>query len=226
MTAIAIFVKTPGYSPVKSRLAHSVGRHLAETCHLLSAEAVATVARKAQLGPVYWAVAEPEARESELWKDLPVLLQPAGDLGTRMQVIHDELIRRHDRGLLLGADLPQTDRESLHTAHAWLADKNRRGVIGPAADGGFWLVGANVSLPRAQWLAPQYGGDKVLQQFLDVAQGDLDWQQLEKRTDLDRIGDVSRVIEQLRNLSQPHPAQQRLLDWLLEHFSNQNSHPP
>ncbi|MEE4295330.1 MAG: DUF2064 domain-containing protein [Wenzhouxiangella sp.] len=226
MTAIAIFVKTPGYSPVKSRLAQTVGQHLAETCHLMSAKAVAAVAESAGLGPVYWAVAESEAVGSATWKDLPILLQPPGDLGTRMQAIHDELVRRHDRALLLGADLPQIDRGSLQTADAWLDGRHSRGVIGPADDGGFWLVGANTPLPSQQWEAPQYGSQNVLERFLDAAGEGLDWQRLAARTDLDRIEDVSRVIEQLRNLSHPHPVQQRLLDWLVNHLSNQDLHQP
>lgn len=226
MTAIAIFVKTPGYSPVKSRLARSVGRNVAETCHLLSAQAVAAVAQSARLGPVYWAVAETEAGGSEFWKDLPVLLQPAGSLGTRMQAIHDELIRRHQRAVLLGADLPQIDRDALQTTGAWLDGENNRGMIGPADDGGFWLVGANTHLSSQQWLAPQYGGHDVLRQFLDANGAGPDWQQLEIRTDLDRIEDVPGVIAQLRNLSHPHPAQQRLLDWLLKQLSDQSSHQP
>ncbi|HCO24225.1 MAG TPA: hypothetical protein DIT97_14715, partial [Gimesia maris] len=41
--AIAVFVKTPGYSPLKTRLAQSVGTVQAEQFHILSAKAVAAV---------------------------------------------------------------------------------------------------------------------------------------------------------------------------------------
>jgi glycosyltransferase A (GT-A) superfamily protein (DUF2064 family) len=112
----------------------------------------------------------------------------------------------------------------LHIAHIWLRSDKPRGVIGPADDGCFWLVGANASLSGRQWLAPQYGGADVLRAFLHAAAGEQDWHHLETRTDLDRIEDVGAVTEQLRNLAHRHAAQQRLLDWLIHHF-HQDSNP-
>jgi hypothetical protein len=45
---IAIFVKTPGHSPLKTRLAAGIGIDAAREFHMLAAQAVAAVARKAQ----------------------------------------------------------------------------------------------------------------------------------------------------------------------------------
>ncbi|MFP4208779.1 MAG: DUF2064 domain-containing protein [Wenzhouxiangella sp.] len=215
MTAIAIFVKTPGLSPVKSRLAATIGRELAEACHLRSARTVAAVARSAGVGPVYWAVAEQEADGHSLWQDLPVLVQPGGDLGSRMNAIHDRLVADHGCGVLLGADLPQLDAAALHMAERWLNHASGRGVIGPASDGGFWLVGANRCLPAVAWQAPDYGRGAVLQRFVEALGDDLDWQQLAACCDLDRIEDLPAVMAELKNLVCPHPAQRRLLDWLV-----------
>ncbi|HMA98563.1 MAG TPA: DUF2064 domain-containing protein [Wenzhouxiangella sp.] len=218
MTAIAIFVKTPGFSPVKSRLAAAVGTDLAEACHLRCARTVAAVARSAAVGPVYWAVAEPAALEQDNWSDLPVLTQPKGGLGVRMKSIQDELIRRHGRGLLLGADLPQVNAASLRTAHNWLAGLSKRGVIGPATDGGFWLVGANSLLPAAVWNEPIYGKNNALRSFLAGSADRLDWQQLATFSDLDLLEDVPAVVSELENLPHTHPEQLRLLDWLSKHL--------
>lgn len=219
MTAIAIFVKTPGFSPVKSRLAASVGADLAEACHLRCARAVAAVAQSAAIGPVYWAVAEPAASQQAYWDDLPVLTQPEGGLGVRMQGIQNELIRRHGQGVLLGADLPQVADASLRAADAWLAGSGQRGVIGPATDGGFWLVGANAQLPATVWNQPIYGENNARRSFLAAAADRLDWQQLETFSDLDLLEDVPAVLEQLESLPRPHPEQLRLLDWLSENLT-------
>lgn len=62
ITAIAIFVKTPGLSPVKTRLAATLGKMVVEAFHLQAAHTVAAVL--SQLAPaarVYFAVAEAEA---------------------------------------------------------------------------------------------------------------------------------------------------------------------
>ena len=45
--AIAIFVKTPGLSPVKTRLAVKLGQKVAEEFHLTSAQAVAETVQTA-----------------------------------------------------------------------------------------------------------------------------------------------------------------------------------
>lgn len=214
MTAVAIFVKTPGLSPVKSRLAQSVGVALAETCHLRCARMVAAVALAAEIGPVYWAVAEESARGHPLWQDLPVLVQPEGTLGTRMQAIHDILVRHHGSGILLGADLPQLEKSALQAAARWLEEAADRGVIGPATDGGFWLIGANRSLPGTLWRSPAYGTGAVLDQMRAAIDQTLDWQWLAACTDLDSIEDLPDVMAQLNTLSCPHPDQHRLLDWL------------
>lgn len=214
MTAIAIFVKTPGLSAVKSRLAASVGVALAEDCHLHCARAVAAVALATGIGPVYWAVAEEAARRDPVWQDLPVLVQPQGGLGTRMQTIHDILIRQHGRAILLGADLPQVESSALQKAGQWLEGAADRGVIGPASDGGFWLIGANRSLPGTLWQSPSYGTGAVLEQMRAAIDRTLDWHCLATRTDLDSIEDLPGVMTELKTLACPHPDQHHLLDWL------------
>ncbi|MFN2335142.1 MAG: DUF2064 domain-containing protein [Wenzhouxiangellaceae bacterium] len=214
MTAIAIFVKTPGLSAVKSRLARTVGTRTAELCHLRCTQAVAAIAEAARIGPVYWAIAEDQARGHHLWRHRPVLVQPKGCLGTRMQAVHNVLVQRHQRGLLIGADLPQLEAGDLQRAASWLEQADPRGVIGPATDGGFWLVGANRSLPGVIWRRPEYGGATVFDHFLKAAGDSLHWHQLAARTDLDQIEDVANVVSELRALRCPHEDQRRLINWL------------
>ena len=76
--AIALFVKTPGLSPVKTRLAVKLGTDAAEAFHLASAQAVKAVATAAsQLADIqcYYAVAEAQAVHHADWQDLPCLWQ-------------------------------------------------------------------------------------------------------------------------------------------------------
>lgn len=216
MTAIAIFVKTPGLSPIKTRLAADVGPTLAVECHLRCARSVAAVARAAAIGPVYWAVAEAEGAQYPAWQGLPILVQRGFGLGERMQSIHDELIRRHGRAMLLGADLPQLDSADLVTASARLREPGPQVVIGPAGDGGFWLIAANRALPATVWRAPDYACADVMQRFVAAAGDTSHWTRLAVRTDLDRAGDLAAVIDELRRLRSPHELQAQLVEWLAE----------
>lgn len=226
MTAIAIFVKTPGLSPVKSRLASGVGRQSAEECHRRCARAVAAVAHAAGIGPVYWAVAETAGMDHPLWQDLPRILQPEGNLGQRMQTVHDTLLQRHGRAVLLGADLPQLTAAPLQHSHAWLEEAPDRGVLGPSRDGGFWLVGGNRPLDPRTWQAPQYGHGPVLKQFVAASGPGIHWKMLAEQTDLDEATDLSTVARELAGLDRPHSAQRSLLHWLASISGSKPDSPP
>ncbi len=215
MTAVAIFVKTPGHSPLKTRLAASTGAAWAEHWHRLAASAVAAAAVEAAIGPVLWAVAEAEASEHPLWSKLPVIQQPRGGLGTRMQSIHDRLVRDHGSALLLGADAPQLDPTCLFQAAAWLQESSApRLCLGPAADGGFWTFGSNCPIPLPCWTGVDYSRPDTALDFQAALTGLGEWLVLPPLTDLDEFADLPAVLAELRRLPGALPAQRALLAWL------------
>lgn len=214
MTAIAIFVKTPGHSAVKTRLAKAVGADAAERFYMMSAHIVGAVAVNAAIGPVYWAVAEPEAAGEKCWSNLPVLAQGAGGLGERMSRVHAQLFERHGAGILLGADTAQIEAGQLQAASRWLSDRERRLAVGPAADGGFWLFGANSTVEPARWTSVPYSRSDTLSLFQDALHGYGLWLTLNMLTDVDRAEDIPSVAADLRSLSDPLPEQAALADEL------------
>jgi len=214
---IAIFVKTPSLSPVKTRLWPDLGRACSEALYLISAEAVASVAetaqRHARLQP-YWAVAEAAALHGDAWIDLPHLPQGAGSLGERMAQVYRMLRLRHHGAILIGADTPQLVPAALERAADWLACVESRLVIGRALDGGFWLFGGNVALPDRAWQRARYSSAETAEQFVAAMQGYGRWLQLETLRDIDTASDLPDVQVHLSRLDTPTAAQQRLADWL------------
>ena len=214
---VAIFVKTPSLSPVKSRLWPGLGRRCSEALYLLSAESVASVAQSAQqradVQP-YWAVAEAAAMHSDAWVDLPHLAQGRGSLGERMAQVYRMLRERHRGAILIGADAPQLLPEALQRAADWLASDESRLVIGRARDGGFWLFGGNVALPDRAWLSIPYSTPDTGDRFVAAMHGYGRWLQLETLRDIDTATDLPDVHAHLAQLSARTGAQQRLLDWL------------
>ena len=99
---IAIFVKTPGYSPVKSRLAAECGRAYAEAWYLRAAAAVASVARttaadaKASASTGRWR--SPPRSKAVRGPAFPMLGQGEGGLGERMARVHARAGRGARRG--------------------------------------------------------------------------------------------------------------------------------
>jgi uncharacterized protein len=221
---IGIFVKTPGHSALKTRLAATVGHRYAQDWYLQAARAVAATAtaaaarasrtRGAGTLAVYWAVAEPAPQVRSAWPDLPLVEQGDGGLGDRMARVHAELLRRHDFALLIGADVPQLDPDWLVEAARWLADAEARHVLGPARDGGFWLFGSNRRLPLEAWLRPSYGGAEAASMLIEALEGTGRWHHLPVLTDLDHAEDLETMLEALAALTDPLPEQSGLYHWM------------
>ena len=76
--ALVVFVKTPGLSPIKTRLAKGIGRENANIFFVKSVRAVESIAHKiyknneADCQP-HWAIAENNGLTHELWKKFPQL---------------------------------------------------------------------------------------------------------------------------------------------------------
>ncbi len=216
---LAIFVKTPALSPIKTRLANAIGVADAETFHRRSADAVASVALQAQGrggAHAHWAIAEHDALQSDVWAGLPTLAQGEGGLGERMRCVYQQLLSRHGFAILLGADSPQLCARALLTAAEWLASPLPRLVVGPASDGGFWLFGGNVALPDAAWTTPTYSHDNTRREFVDAMADFGQWLQLETLSDVDRVTDLPQVHAALEALPQPTPEQRALTQWLAQ----------
>lgn len=216
---VAIFVKTPSLSPVKTRLWPGIGRRLAEALYLTSAEAVASVAQQARCDlsvDAYWAVAENAALPTDAWIDLPHLPQGDGSLGQRMAHVYRLMRQRHHAAILIGADAPQLRVEALRQAAEWLSSIESRLVIGRAEDGGFWLFGANAPLLDHAWTSVRYSESDTAMQFVNAMQAAGKWLELERLRDIDTADDIPPVMASLDALSSPTPAQTRLLRWLEE----------
>lgn len=211
MTAIAIFVKTPERSPLKTRLAATVGAGLATRLYTHCAAAVAEAALEAASGAVYWATAEPIRDVAGRWPDLPLLEQGNGSLGERMHHVLDQLVRRHGSGLLLGADAPQIDPTILNRAADWLQRKSASGAIGPAADGGFWTFGANHLPGLFRWTRVSYSHPDTLREFRKSLGNATKWLELPTLTDLDTANDMAQVAKELSALPHPLPRQNELM---------------
>jgi len=210
--AIAIFVKTPGLSPIKTRLARHIGRRVAEQWHRRAA-ACAGISAKATNLPVYWAVAETDGLQHPLWKGLPRIVQGEGGLGARMARVHTEIVQRHGAGILIGADLPQIEPRHLEAAASWLDAPDARHVLGPARDGGFWLFGANRAMPTATWESVAYSQNDTAQRFIAAVDAPC-WELLEPMTDLDRADDLPSVRDELDSVTNPSPEQRALARWI------------
>lgn len=223
-TGLAIFVKTPGHSPIKTRLAATMGESAATEFHCRSARAVADVAQAAGscLEP-YWAVAECAALDSPLWHQLPKLWQGDGSLGERLHHVYAELRIHHECVLLIGADAPQITPGLLRQAIGTLQGEAQF-VLGEACDGGFWLFGGRAPISRDTWCCVRYSQADTCIQLRDALHLQEASGALPTLADVDTAHDLSSLAESLSSLSRPLPAQRTLMRWLIERGAG-DAHP-
>ncbi|HYZ63310.1 MAG TPA: DUF2064 domain-containing protein [Acetobacteraceae bacterium] len=216
MTAVAIFVKTPGLTPVKTRLARGIGAAAATEFHVRAASCVAAVARAAMpdVHP-YWAVAEQAGIRDPLWAALPSVWQGEGKLGARLHQVYSGLLRRHGAVLLIGADAPQVTPGLLsHVAHA--LQRGAPCTMGPASDGGFWLFGGRAPVPELVWNSVAYSRQDTGAQLLAALRPFAEVSICSALSDADRPEDLPGLLAALSELAEPLPEQASLAVWLRE----------
>lgn len=115
-------------------------------------------------------------------------LQSGADLGARMQAAFQEAFDAgYARVALIGSDLYDLQTEDLETAFHHL--KSREAVIGPAADGGYYLLGLTRMVPEL-FANKRWGTETVLEDTLKDLKG-MDVARLEVRNDVDRYEDIA-----------------------------------
>ncbi len=218
---LAIFVKTPGYSPLKTRLAAGIGT-ASESWYGLAVDAVKSVALQAQIKcgiNAYWAVAETDAMQNPLWQSLPRLAQAEdqqSELGERMGRVMRMLIRQHGFGLLIGADAPQICADDIAAAASFLNHEQLRIVLGPASDGGFWCVGSNHQLPIALWQSVTYSQANTYRDFVLAFSPHVEILNLRILSDVDEATDLAQCHREMQKLEHPTLEQLTLLEAFYE----------
>ena len=213
--ALAIFVKTPGLSPVKTRLAAVIGVEQAIRFHSLAALATAAVVRSCEPDLIaYWAVAESIEATRAAWPDFAQTAQGEGGLGERLHHVYDDLQRRHGGVLLIGADSPQLTPGLLRHAIDALHDTKHAFVLGPAADGGFWLFGGRQPVPSSVWRAVRYSRSHTAAELREALMPFGVMATLPELRDVDQTEDLRPLAESLGAMRDLEPAQRELAIWL------------
>jgi rSAM/selenodomain-associated transferase 1 len=161
---LIIMAKAPVAGRVKTRLASEKG--LATAVRFARHRVAALVQRVGR--DTRWsttlAVLPDSATRSRAWpRGVPLLPQGGGDLGQRMQ----RLLGRGPPGpvVIVGTDIPDVTRTHIAAAFALLGRHDA--VLGPAEDGGYWLMGMRrrPRIPRAfagvRWSGPHALGDTL-----------------------------------------------------------------
>lgn len=157
-------VKAPEAGRVKTRLARDIGVVGATSFYRHASSAIVGRLGADPRWQTVLAVAPDTAIRARYWP-APMLrrAQGHGDLGRRMQALFDRL--PPGPVVIVGSDCPTIRRDDIAAAFSALGGADA--VLGPASDGGYWLVGewrspkALPAFPGVRWSSESTLADTV-----------------------------------------------------------------
>ncbi|CAA0172387.1 TIGR04282 family arsenosugar biosynthesis glycosyltransferase [Tenacibaculum maritimum] len=143
---LLIFTRNPELGKVKTRLAKAVGNETALTIYKFLLDKTKKVTQNLNCDKaVYYSV---QVRNHDIWekKNYQKKLQKGEDLGIRMHNAFQEAFENnYEKVLIIGSDL--YDLTPNHIYEAFDKLNSNEVVIGPAKDGGYYLLGMKKLIP-------------------------------------------------------------------------------
>ncbi len=197
---IMIFGRYPVAGKAKTRLIPALGPEGAAWLHRLMTEHVVAMARSAvrkkgrrKTGIIFCCTGAPlKAFRAWMGLDLTYLSQPSGDLGARMLwAFKTALGKGAGAVIVIGSDLPDLTGDIIGQAFKCLGNNDI--VLGPAADGGYYLLGMKALHPEV-FTGIDWGTEHVRRQTCHRIKGlGIDLAELPLLRDVDRPDDLSRL---------------------------------
>ena len=185
--ALIIFTKNPEIGKVKTRLAKSVGDESALDIYKFLVHHTKEITKDLKVDKyVYYSE---NIHKDDIWNPdiFRKKLQSGKDLGERMNNAFSEIFAMgYKMAIIIGSDMFDMETEDLGTAFDTL--ESHRFVIGPAADGGYYLLGMKEPYPKL-FQNKEWSTDTVLNQTLKDLK-DVDYILLKERNDIDHYEDI------------------------------------
>ncbi|PYK99193.1 MAG: hypothetical protein DME19_09535 [Verrucomicrobia bacterium] len=186
---LIIFVKAPRPGAVKTRLGEAIGAEASCAAYRQLVEAL--LRRLQRLSAVELGFSPDDAAgEIQTWLKRGWTTRPqgAGNLGQRLQSAFERaFVTGVKRAVIIGSDCPAVTAEDIY--EAWNGLRTHDVVLGPATDGGYWLIGLRRLQPelfhRIPWSTETVFGETMKR----IRQAGLDVQLLRELSDVDTAHD-------------------------------------
>lgn len=188
-TALVIFVRNPVLGQVKTRLAKDIGDERARAIYLQLLQHTLEITRGLSFRKfIYYA---DEVSDCDLWSvpGYTKRKQNGNDLGERMLNSFKELFDQgFTRIVIIGSDCLQLKTNTLEQAVSLL--ESNVAVIGPASDGGYYLLGLTKLYPEL-FLNKPWSTDQVFTKTIDDFNNQgITYALLKELSDIDDISDL------------------------------------
>ncbi len=195
---ILLFTKYPQPGISKTRLIPAVGAEkAAEIQHHMTKKVLGNISHITEELPCKFAIyhdgGTSKLMAEWLGEKYRFTQQIQDDLGKRMESAIADHLRRYEAIIIIGSDCPDIDDSILH--QAFIVLKSHQVVIGPAYDGGYYLIGVqgdiDLNILSHLFSDIQWGSEEVLSQTIArVEQKNISYQLLKKLHDIDTPADL------------------------------------
>lgn len=191
---LILFLKYPEKGRVKTRLAESIGDNQAlQLYKYLVNQSISQANQGAWDLQLHWAQG---LTGYPGYEQFQYSVQHGADLGQRMHNSIKSGLESYDQVLLVGSDIAGISAETF--GKAFKALNNYDLVLGPANDGGYYLIGMKEAYPELFNLK-EWSHSLVLNQTLEKSRGlNLSHLLVETLTDIDTIDDLKAHPELLK----------------------------
>jgi len=185
---LIIFVKNPVLGKAKTRLAATIGDEKALEVYLQLLDITRNVALDADCTRhVFYS----DAIENDTWDEdkFNKHLQEGGSLGQRMKNAFNQVfVLGAKEVIIIGSDCPKLNGEIIENGFQLLAENDA--CIGPAKDGGYYLLGMKKQLPFL-FDGKEWSTDSVFEDTTsDLVKNGLTFGLLPELSDLDTADDL------------------------------------
>lgn len=187
---LLIFTRNPELGKCKTRLAATVGNESALNIYKFLLDHTAAITQNVNAAKQIW-------YSQEIWKDdiwnnhfFDKKLQEGTDLGIRMaNAFLEGFASGFKRIIVIGSDMYDLNQTDIDNAFAAL--ENSDFVVGPAEDGGYYLLGMN-AFNSDVFKNKIWGTETVLEATLSNLKNE-NVKLLETRNDIDLYEDVAKI---------------------------------
>ncbi len=187
---LLIFTRNPELGKVKTRLAGGVGDEAALEIYKFLLKHTVSITQNLRVDKqVFYSE---KIRSEDIWDTKKYIkrLQQGEDLGARMQqAFADAFNNGYRKAIIIGSDMYDISQSDLEEAFAALEKHDF--VIGPAQDGGYYLLGMKFLKPEV-FQHKNWGTETVLEDTLNDLK-DESVKLLEVRNDVDYYEDIKGI---------------------------------
>jgi rSAM/selenodomain-associated transferase 1 len=187
--ALIVFLRSPRKGKVKTRLAESVGSDKAYDIYLKLVRHTLDVVKTLSC-PIFFFIEGDLPVPSERLSSAFYYLQSNGDLGQRMQEAFAIVRKKYAKAVIIGSDCPGLTQSILVQAFTELDADDV--VLGPATDGGYYLLGCKKINPEL-WSGITWSSSSVLKETIQhCVNKSLTYSLLPELSDVDTLEDYKK----------------------------------